>query len=114
MLKALWLAAVLVFPGVAPAQNSTFKVSGTVVREDGQDPIKANTDRVLLRSSGSPTVVEVGTGGAFEFTDVRPGNYQMVVGPRVTMEPVTVVVTDKDVVGLRLMIPDVVGVTGAV
>src|SRR6266581_2743175 len=109
MVKALWLAAVLFVQGALPAQNSAFKVSGTVVREDKQEPDRVpNADRVSLRGNGSAAVIDMGAGGAFEFANVQPGTYQIVVGPMVTMEPVTIVVTDKDVIGLRVLIPDVV------
>jgi hypothetical protein len=109
MLKAIWLAAFLLI------QNPTFKVSGVVVREDNQDPAHAtNGDRVVLRGNTSTSSVDVGEGGAFEFPNVRPGNYQILVGPRVTMDPVAVSVTDKDVSGLRIIVPDVVVVRGSV
>jgi hypothetical protein len=109
MLKAVWLAAFLFI------QSPIFKVSGVVVREDNQDPAHAtNGDRVVLRGNGGTTVVDVGDDGAFEFSNVRPGNYQIVVGPMVTMEPVAVAVTDKDVSGLRVVVPDVVTVRGSV
>src|SRR5258705_13882718 len=98
MLKAIWLSAFLLI------QSPAFKVSGVVVREDNQDPAHAtNGDRVVLRgNNGGTTIVDVGEGGAFEFSNVRPGSYQIVVGPMVTMEPVIVPVTDKDVTGLRV------------
>jgi len=90
-------------------------VSGTVVREDNQDPAHAsNGDRVLLRGSGGTTIVDVGAGGAFEFLNVRPGTYQIVVGPMVTMDPVTVVVSDKDVGSVRVIVPNIVTVRGNV
>jgi hypothetical protein len=109
MLKAIWLAAFLLI------QNPTFKVSGVVVREDNQDPANAtNGDRVVLRGSGGTSIVDVGDGGAFEFPNIRPGNYQIVVGPMVTMDPVAIAVTDKDVSGLRVVVPDVVTVRGSV
>ncbi len=115
MINALSLAVVLLIQGTAQAQNSTFKVSGTVVREDNQDPARAgNGDRVLLRGNGTTTVIDVGAAGAFEFANVGPGTYQIVVGPNVSMEPVAVVVTDKDVSGLRVLIPSLVAVRGTV
>src|SRR5262249_42880200 len=114
MLNAIWLAAFL-FTQATAAQTSTFKVSGSVVREDKKDPAHApNGDRVSMRSTGSSAAVDVGEGGAFEFENVRPGTYQIVVGPMVTMEPVTVVVTDKDVTGLRVLVPDIVTLPGSV
>ena len=115
MVNALLLAAYLFVQGAVPSQNSTYKVSGAVVREDNQDPARAtNGDRILLRGNGPATVLEVGAGGAFEFTNVQPGTFQIVVGPMVIMEPLTVVVTDKDVTGLRVVIPDVVALRGTV
>src|SRR5262245_23382317 len=115
MVKALWLAALLFVQGATPAQNSVFKVSGVVVREDNQDPARAsNGDRVLLRGNGGTSIIDVGAGGAFEFANVRPGAYQIVVGPNVTMDPINIVIADKDVAGLRVVVPDVVAVRGAV
>src|SRR4030095_13499638 len=71
MLHAIWLVALL-FTQAAAAQTSTFKVSGTVVREDKKDPAHApNGDRVSMRGTGTSAVVDVGEGGAFEFENVR-------------------------------------------
>ncbi len=107
MVKALWLALLLV------AQDPAFKVSGTVVREDNQEPDRvAGADRVLLRGGATPKVTDIGTGGAFEFTGVRPGTYQVVIGPMVTMEPMPLVVADKDITGLRVVVPNRVAVRG--
>ena len=115
MVKAVWLAAILLLQSTAIAQNSGFKVSGTVVREDNQPPDRAsNGDRISLKGSSASKVLDVGAGGAFEFTDVPPGTYQVVVGPMVTMDPITVVVTDKDLSGVRVFVPDVVTLRGTV
>jgi hypothetical protein len=115
MVQALWLAAVLLVQGATSTQNPGFKVSGTVVREDNQDPDRVpNNDRILLRGTGSTAIIDIGAGGAFEFDNVRPGAYQIVVGPMVTMQPLPVVVTDRDVSGVRVLIPDVVVVRGTV
>ncbi len=59
MITALWLAAVLLIQTPGQISNSTFKVSGTVVREDGREPDRvSDADRVLMRGNG----VSKGTG----------------------------------------------------
>src|SRR5262245_22984189 len=110
MLKSLWLVLVLALP--AAMQNAGFKVSGTVVREDKQDLSAAGSDRIVLRAEGGSTVAELGADGSFTFSNVRPGSYQVVVGPMVSTEPITVVVADRDVTGMRVVIPDVSPVRG--
>ena len=97
MLLALLLAT--------PPQAGTFKVSGTVTRDDKQDPTRAPQANQIRISGPSTLISDIGPGGAFEFSNIRPGTYQIVVGPRVTMPPLTVVVTDKDVTGLRVVVP---------
>jgi len=111
MIHGLLLALLL----AASPQAATFKVSGTVVREDKQDPASAATQANQVRISGpSASIVTIGAGGTFTFPSVRPGTYQLVVGPRVTMSPMTVVVSDKDVSDLRVVIPLSVDVAGSV
>ena len=115
MITALWLAVVLLVQTPGQISNSTFKVNGMIIREDGREPDRvSDADRVLLRGNGVSKVFDIDTGGAFEFTNVRPGSYEIVVGPRVSMEPVKVVVTDKDVSGVRVVVPDRVILSGTV
>ncbi len=114
MIKAL-LTAILFVQAPAPAPTALFKISGTIVREDKRAPDSVpNADRILLRSAGAPKVLDIETSGAFEFTRVSPGSYEIVIGPMVTMEPVKVIVTDKDITGLRVVVPDLVSVRGTV
>jgi hypothetical protein len=115
MIKALWLTTILLMQAPATAPAPVFKVSGTIVREDKRAPDSVpNADRILLRGAGAPKVLDIETSGAFEFTRVSPGSYEIVIGPMVTMEPVKVIVTDKDVTGLRVVVPDLVSVRGTV
>ena len=115
MFSALWLMVIVLAQAPAPANSSTFKVSGTIVREDKREPDSVpNSDRILLRGNGTSSVLDIEAGGAFEFTRVRPGNYELVVGPMITMDPLKVVVTDKDVTGVRLVVPDLVVIRGTV
>jgi len=115
MIKALWLTAILLMQAPAPAPTQVFKVSGTIVREDKRAPDSVpNADRILLRGAGAPKVLDIETTGAFEFTRVPPGSYEIVIGPMVAMEPLKVIVTDKDVTGLRVVVPDLVSVRGTV
>ena len=105
MITTLWLAALLLFQAATPA----YKISGTVVREDKQEPSRAtNGDRIVLRGEAGAVTLDIGQGGAFEFTNVRPGKYQIVVGPGVIMDAVPLVVTDRDVNGLRVVVPDLI------
>jgi hypothetical protein len=60
------------------------------------------------------TIVTIGAGGRFEFSNVRPGNYQLVVGPRITMSPLAFTVTDKDITDLRAVVPLSNDITGTV
>jgi hypothetical protein len=115
MFKALWFTAILFIQAPAPAPTAVFKISGTIVREDKRAPNSVpNADRILLRGTGAPKVLDIETSGAFEFARVSPGSYEIVIGPMVLMEPVKVIVTDKDITGLRVVVPDLVSVRGTV
>jgi hypothetical protein len=95
-------------------QAATFKVSGTVVREDKQDPATATQANQVRIVGPSAFIVTIGAGGTFTFPNVRPGSYQLVVGPRVTMTPMTIIVGDKDVSDVHVVIPLTLDVTGSV
>jgi hypothetical protein len=95
-------------------QAAGFKVSGTVVREDKQEPTAATQANQVRISGPSTMIVTVGAGGTFTFPNVRPGSYQLVVGPRVTMSPMTIIVSDKDVSDVHVVIPISVDVAGSV
>jgi len=95
-------------------QAASFKVSGTVVREDKQDPATATQTNQVRISGPSTMIVTIGAGGMFTFPNVRPGSYQLVVGPRVTMTPMTIVVSDKDVSDVHVVIPLSLDVAGSV
>jgi hypothetical protein len=112
MIHGLLMAFLLAL--ATPPQATTFKLSGTVVREDKLDPTAAANQNQVRIQGPMTAIVTVGAGGTFEFANVRPGSYQVVVGPRITMSPVTVVVTDKDVTDFRVVIPLSNDVTGNV
>jgi hypothetical protein len=95
-------------------QANTFKVSGTVVREDKLDPAAATQANQVRISGPSAMIVRIGAGGTFTFPNVRPGSYQLVVGPIVTMPPMTIIVSDKDVSDVHVVIPLTLDVTGSV
>jgi hypothetical protein len=95
-------------------QANTFKVSGTVVREDKLDPAAAAQANQVRISGPSAMIVRIGAGGTFTFPNVRPGSYQLVVGPIVTMPPMTIIVSDKDVSDVHVVIPLTLDVTGSV
>src|SRR5262245_62514686 len=90
---------------ILAAQTGTFKCSVTVVLKDKLDPSSV-THANQVRIQGSMTmIIPIGAGGSFEFANVRPGNYQLVVGPRITMSPLAFTVTDKDITDLRPVVP---------
>ena len=110
MIPGLLMALLL---AVTP-QAATFKVSGTVAREDKQDPSTVTQANQVRISGPSTTIVLIGAGGTFTFPNLRPGTYQLVVGPRVTMTPMTIIVGDKDVTDVHVVIPLSMDVTGSV
>jgi hypothetical protein len=112
MIHGLLMAFLLAI--ATPPQATTFKLSGTVVREDKLDATTAANQNQVRIQGPMTAIVTIGAGGTFEFANVRPGSYQVVVGPRVTMSPITVVVTDKDVTDFRVVIPLSNDVTGNV
>jgi hypothetical protein len=117
MIQGLLTAFLLVAaqqPAPPQAPAATYKVSGTVVREDKQDPATAVQANQIRIQGPTASIVVIGAGGTFEFANVRPGRYQIVVGPRVTMAPVTVNVTDKDLTDVRVVVPLSRDVTGNV
>jgi hypothetical protein len=95
-------------------QAATFKVSGTVVREDKQESTTATQANQVLIVGPSQMIAPIRAGGTFTIPDLRPGSYQLVVLPRIAMTPMTIVVSDKDVSDLRVVIPLTVDVTGSV
>jgi hypothetical protein len=109
MIQGLLIAFVLALPQAVPAQQTapagTFKITGTVTREDKQEASTAANQNQIRIQGPMTSIVAIGTGGTFEFPNVRPGSYQVVVGPRITMSPVTVVVADKDVTDFRVVVP---------
>jgi len=117
MIQGLLIAFLLVaLQQPAPPQTpaAMYKISGTVVREDKQDPASAAQANQIRIQGPTTSIVAIGAGGTFEFANVRPGSYQIVVGPRVTMAPVTVIVSDKDLTDVRVVVPLSKDVTGNV
>lgn len=116
MIQGLLTAFLFALLQQAPPQASaaTYKVSGTVVREDRQDPATAAQANQIRIQGPITSVVVIGGGGKFEFANVRPGTYQIVVGPRITMSPVTVIVSDKDLTDVQVVVPRSSDVTGNV
>ncbi len=95
-------------------QATSFKISGTVVREDKQEPSSVTQANQVRISGPSTTIVPIKPDGSFEFPSVRPGTYRLEVGPTISMPAMTVVVTDKDVTDVRALIPVIVNLTGNV
>src|SRR5215470_9041489 len=113
-LLTAFLLAALQQPAPPQAPAAIYKVSGTVVREDKQDPATAAQANQIRIQGPTTSIVVIGAGGTFEFRNIRAGTYQLVVGPRVTMAPVTVTVTDKDLTDVRVVVPLSKDVTGNV
>jgi hypothetical protein len=113
-LLTVCLLAAFQQPAPPQAPSTTYKVSGTVVREDKQDPAAAAQANQIRIQGPMTSVVVIRAGGNFEFANIRPGTYQLVVGPRITMAPVTVVVSDKDLSDVRVVVPLSKDVTGNV
>jgi hypothetical protein len=76
------------------------KVSGRVVREGHSK----GTTIMLTRSSGNQSA-SIAPDGRFEFVDVKPGTYGVLVSPGVGSLPDTVVVEDHDIGGLEIPVP---------
>src|SRR5215471_15166633 len=112
-LLTAFLFAALQQPAPPQAPAATYKVSGAIVREDKQDPAVAQANQIRIQGP-TTSVVVIGAGGTFEFRNIRAGTYQLVVGPRITMAPVTVTVTDKDLTDVRVVVPLSKDVTGNV
>ena len=113
-LLTAFLLASLQQPAPPQTPAATYMVRGTVVREDKQDPATAAQANQILIQGPMSLVVVIGAGGKFEFANIRPGSYQVVVGPRITMAPLTVVVADKDLTDVQVVIPLSKDVTGNV
>src|SRR5215475_5725663 len=105
LLTAFLLIAALQQPAPPQSPAPTYKVSGTVVREDKQDPAAAAQANQIRIQGPTSSIVAIGAGGTFEFVNIRPGTYQLVVGPRITMAPVSVIVSDKDLSDVRVVVP---------
>ena len=69
MIHGLLLALLL----VGSPQTGAYKVSGTVVRDDKQDPATAPQANQIRISGPSTQILTIGAGGTFEFPAVRPG-----------------------------------------
>jgi hypothetical protein len=115
MIRQLLLAVVLAIQGTtAPAvSQSGVKLSGKVIRDDGQPSIGSRAPQVRLTGGSVTRVTTIGSDETFEFTNVEPGTYQLIAGPLIQMPSVTVVVADSDV-SVQLRIPVVISVPGTV
>jgi hypothetical protein len=75
------------------------KVSGKVNRE--QIPVSQTQVR-LSGTTGAAQYADIAEDGSFQFFNVQPGAYQLVAGPSITMQPLTVTVADKDINSIDL------------
>ncbi len=91
-------------PGQPPAP--AVRVSGTAIREDGQQP----QGQVRLLGPGGTYLAAVAADGSFQFPRIPAGPYQFSGGPSlatVAIEPIMVLVEDKEISGLRYVVPRV-------
>jgi len=89
-----------------PTPGPAVSVSGTAVREDGQPP----QGQVRLLGPGGTFLVPVAADGSFRFPRIPAGPYQFSGGPTlatVAIEPILVLVADKEISGLRYVVPRV-------
>jgi hypothetical protein len=104
------LFSVLLLLQTVPAAG--VKVNGKVVREQiqaGQTQV-----RLLSGNTGATQYADIAADGAFQFFNVQPSAYQLVAGPAITMQPLTVTVADKDLNGIDLRIVQTATVTGSI
>ena len=91
-------------PGQTP--SPAVRVAGTAIREDGQPP----QGQVRLLGPGGNFLAPVAADGSFQFPRVPAGSYQFSGGPAlatVAIEPIVVIVADKEISGLRYVVPRV-------
>src|SRR5262249_39072746 len=84
----------------------TVRVSGIASREDGQQP----QGQVRLLGPGGTYLSQVAADGSFQFPRVPAGPYQLSGGPAlatVAIEPIMVIVEDREISGLRYVVPKV-------
>jgi len=106
MISQALLAAFLLLQGTTPpAAPKTYKISGTVTREDGQPAAQVSTANQIRFAGPNTSIIRIADDGTFQFPNAQPGTYRIVVGPTITMEEVPVTVTDTDVTGVRLFVP---------
>ena len=93
-------------PQPAPGQTAppSVRVSGTAIREDGQQP----QGQVRMLGSGGTYIAAVAPDGSFQFPRVPAGSYQLSGGPAlatVAIEPIMILVADKEISGLHYVVP---------
>ncbi|HZI51806.1 MAG TPA: carboxypeptidase-like regulatory domain-containing protein, partial [Terriglobia bacterium] len=97
--------ALVVPPGVT--------ISGRAVQPTGGPAV--GVQRVqLLGGVGLSQSSTLGPDGSFEFSRVRPGNYQLVVYTVATSVPTPITVTDRDITGIEVQVVPTVVVSGTI
>ncbi len=88
LIASLLLQAACLYSQEKP---SGVTVSGRVIREN-----QTNQSRIqLIGAGGRARFTNVRSDESFEFANVDPGKYLLIDGQRLTMYPITVVVTDE-------------------
>jgi hypothetical protein len=98
--------AILEIPDLRLAAISKgLRIRGRV--ESETVPLNRSVTAIVVRLTGGPlgahVSAPVAVDGSFEFSELRPGQYQATVSPNVIMFPVAIALTDKNV-DLRLTV----------
>jgi TonB family protein len=86
-------------------------VSGRVIRPATQTP--TGNQRVFLSGSSSQNT-SINADGSFTFLNVRPGSYNLTISSATLSQPISIVVADKDIMGIEAVIVPTMDVTGTV
>jgi Tol biopolymer transport system component len=106
-MKALWLLACLLLQSTALPGG--VKLSGIVARDSTQ----LNLNVIRLTGVGPRRLARIAADGSFEFLNVQPGTYDVnvVVETGLTVQPVTVVVERKDILGFQYKLQTIMAET---
>jgi hypothetical protein len=114
-------AATVITAANAPVDGLQFRLPPVAsgVRVSGRVVFPSNYGRpqnppVVQVRGGVFQGIPVTSDGKFEIPHVRPGTYSLIVSPAPGMQPMSVVVPDRDVDNVELVVPRLIDVTGTV